>query len=72
MYRGEVCEDCGFPVVFFVSSYCLAPDDLWNAVVGTDDNLRGEGVILCPPCFTGRAREQGKHVAWRAEIEESG
>jgi hypothetical protein len=72
MYRGEVCEDCGFPVAFFVRSYWVAGNDLWNKIVGTDDNPRGEGVILCPPCFTGRAREQGKHVHWRAEIEESG
>ncbi|MDF2751693.1 MAG: hypothetical protein K0S82_75 [Gaiellaceae bacterium] len=66
MYRGEVCEDCGFPVAFFVSSYWTAPDELWLAVMGTDAG------ILCPPCFTGRARDQGKYVSWRAEIEESG
>jgi hypothetical protein len=68
MYRGEVCEDCGFPVAFFVRSYWFAPNDLWNEVVGTEDNPRGEGHVLCPPCFTGRAREHGKHVHWRAEV----
>jgi hypothetical protein len=69
MYRGEVCEDCGFPVSFFVRTYWNADHDLWNGVVGTKDNPRGEGVILCPPCFTDRANRRDIRVYWLAEIE---
>jgi hypothetical protein len=65
MYRGETCEDCGFPVSFFVRSYWSADNDLWNDVIGTEENPCGEGVVLCPPCFTVRAREQGVHVHWQ-------
>lgn len=32
-------------------------DDLWNRFVGTPDNPRGEGVVLCPSCFTRRVVE---------------
>ena len=64
MYRGETCEDCGFPVAFFVRSFWVAPDDLWNAVIGTEDNPCGEGVVLCPPCFTVRSEVRGVHVSW--------
>ena len=66
MYRGEICEECGFPVAHFVRSYWSAPNELWNEVTGTEGNPRGEGVILCPPCFTEQAREKGRHVSWRA------
>jgi hypothetical protein len=62
-YRGEVCEDCGFPVSFFTRSYWNAPPDLWKEVVGTQS---GEDVILCPPCFTLRAWQRDIHVHWVA------
>jgi hypothetical protein len=66
MYRGETCEDCGFPVAFFTRSYWIAADDLWNEIIGALDNPRGEGVVLCPPCFSGRADVKGIHVHWVA------
>jgi hypothetical protein len=69
MYRGETCEDCGFPVAFFVRSYWIAPDEIWNEVIGTQGNPRGEGVVLCPPCFTARAEVKGLHVSWLAELK---
>jgi len=45
----------------------FAPNALWNAITGTPDNPRGEGIILCPNCFTAKvpaliaaAREEGR------------
>lgn len=38
-----------------------APDDLWNAVMGTPDNPRAEGVIVCPSCFA----EAAPGAIWR-------
>ena len=46
----ETCDECGGPNPGSWS----APNDLWNATVGTPDNPRGEGLILCPTCFTRR------------------
>lgn len=67
MYRGETCEECGFPVAFFTRSFWNAPNDLWNEVIGTPENPRGEGVVLCPPCFVIAAGRKGIFVSWRAE-----
>lgn len=44
------CQECGGS-----NSVWWAPNDLWNAVLGTPDNPRAEGVILCPTCFTAKA-----------------
>jgi len=65
-YDGEICQECGFPVAHFVGSYWSAPNELWNLVMGTPDNPRGEGDVVCPPCFTRLAEKAGYHVSWRA------
>jgi hypothetical protein len=44
------------------------PDDLWNGVVGTEDNPRGEGTILCVTCFVLHARAE-QAAADRERIE---
>lgn len=67
-YRGEMCEECGFPVAHFVRTFWHAANELWNEVVGTPDNPRGEGIILCPPCFALAARAKGICVSWVAEV----
>src|ERR1051325_4035089 len=33
-------------------------DDIWNRIMGTADNPRGEGIIVCPSCFSRRILEQ--------------
>jgi len=43
-------------------------DDIWNRVMGTPDNPRGEGVIVCPSCFSRDLFEQLE--AARAAIRE--
>lgn len=67
-YDGEYCNDCGMPVAFYVRTFWSASNELWNRVVGTIDNPRGEGIILCPPDFVTRAKERGIHVCWKAEL----
>ena len=67
MYRGETCEDCGLPVAFYVRSYWHAPNELWNAVIGTPENPRGDGVVLCPSCFIIRADARAIPVCFKAE-----
>ena len=48
--RERVCQRCGREnPVWWVD------DDLWNETMGTPDNPRGEGIIICPSCFV-RAR----------------
>lgn len=54
------CADCGLPTPYATGSYWLAPDDLWNDVVGSP------ALVLCPPCFTDRAAAKGIAVSWRA------
>ena len=45
----QTCQECGREnPVWWVD------DELWNAAVGTRDNPRGEGIVLCPSCFTRR------------------
>lgn len=46
------CQRCGGP-----NPVWSAPNDLWNAVMGTADNPRGEGVIVCWSCFLSASRE---------------
>jgi hypothetical protein len=52
---GERCQDCG-------RSYPLwhAEGDLWDRVQGN------RGGLLCPSCFSRRARESGLSVEFRA------
>ena len=70
-YDGEVCMDCGFPVLHFVGSFWSAAHDLWQEVIGEHAG------ILCPPCFTSRAEKLGIHVSWhpkvwhRSEVQEN-
>lgn len=59
-YDGEICHDCGHPVVQASGSYWSAPDDLWLRVVGNDHT------ILCQPCFVARARAKAILVHWLA------
>lgn len=66
MYRGETCEECGFPVAFFTRTFWNAPNELWNEVIGTEENPCGEGVVLCPPCFVVAARGRGVAISWLA------
>ena len=56
----ETCQDCGRRNMSRVGSYWLAPDDLWNEVIG-----RASG-ILCPDCFTRRANAAGIRIHWTA------
>ena len=59
------CQKCGGEnPVWWVE------DDIWNAVMGTLDNPRGEGVIVCPSCFYRGLFEQ--HDALRRAIEDMG
>lgn len=49
-----ICQQCGGDnPVWFTSN------DEWNRIVGTPDNPRGEGVVLCPTCFAARVAEDG-------------
>lgn len=43
----EKCQSCTerYPQVWF------ADDKSWNAVIGTEENPRGEGQMRCPECF---------------------
>lgn len=42
----DFCQECGREnPVWWVDN------DIWNAVMGTPDNPRGEGNIVCPSCF---------------------
>jgi len=49
----ETCLDCGR-----ANPVWHAPNDLWNAVMGTPDNPRAEGTIVCPSCFAQRAGDR--------------
>lgn len=62
-YSGEMCQGCERPVRLGIASYWRASDELWNKIVG-----RPSGV-LCPRCFTEKARGMGVRVAWLAMVE---
>lgn len=51
------CHDCGDDTL---ATYWLAPDDLWQAVVGRSD------IALCIGCFAHRANEAGRPVHFEA------
>jgi DNA-directed RNA polymerase subunit RPC12/RpoP len=44
------CQECGTEYLPW-----SVEDDLWNGVIGTEENPRGEGTVLCPTCFVRRA-----------------
>jgi hypothetical protein len=52
--RNELpCQKCGRDnPVWWVD------DDIWNRVMGRPDNPRGEGIIVCPSCFSRDLFEQ--------------
>jgi hypothetical protein len=62
-YDGEICQDCGNAVRHHTGSCWRTSEEVWNAVMG-----RATG-ILCPPCFTKRARAVGVRVLWEAMPE---
>lgn len=49
------CLDCGRPCPVW-----SADNALWNETVGTRDNPRGEGILLCPTCLMYRAVAPGR------------
>lgn len=49
------CGRCGHRMRFNYS----AVSEIWNQVVGTDDNPRGEGIILCIDCFIELCQSMG-------------
>lgn len=73
-HETEICE-CGRPVGPCTGSWWEADDDLWISVAepthiseGKHGRRIGNGV-LCPPCFTAKARAKGVWVHWRAVVE---
>lgn len=60
-YDGEICGDCGLPVVRGIGSWWHAPDELWNEVCAGSE-------ILCPACFYERALKLGKSVFFVATV----
>lgn len=57
----HACADCGVPTNARIGdAYWLTSHFLWGLIVGT------EQIVLCPGCFTRRARRCGVPVRWRA------
>jgi hypothetical protein len=64
LYDSEVCHECGRPVMRGIASWWHAPDELWLRVGGQE---RG---ILCPACFSERARNEGLLVYYEAVMHD--
>jgi hypothetical protein len=54
------CSDCGESYYERMGGYWLTDDEMWQYVVG-DSTL-----VLCPRCFSRRARRAGRSVRWLA------
>lgn len=64
MYDGEICNDCGRPVVRGIGTWWNAPDGLWMDITGR------YSAILCPSCFAELCMEkEGLLIYWVPLIE---
>ena len=62
-YRGEVCQECGFPVSYSTGpTWWEAENDHWREVMG------GEGGVLCVPCFVRLCQSKGQFVKVRVVL----
>lgn len=73
-YGYEMCQDCGGRVMPHTDSWWHTDDELWIEVVEPEHIEEGRerrigGGVLCPPCFTKRARAKGIHVFWHARLD---
>jgi hypothetical protein len=73
-YRYEMCHDCGGRVMPHTRSWWETDNDLWIEVVAPKHIEIGKthrvgGGVLCPPCFTDRARAKGISISWHARVE---
>lgn len=71
-HDGEVCHRCGRVVVDFTGSFWHASDELWDMVVARPERFGGPDFgILCPPCFTQLADNNGILIRWEPHPEPS-
>jgi hypothetical protein len=64
LYDGEICKDCGRPVVRGIWSWWRAPDELWMRING------GFAGTKCPACFAEQCSAKGIQIHWLATSDE--
>ena len=62
-HDGERCHACGrdYETVYNV------PDDVWSAITPSETQTAG---LLCLQCADDRARTEGIHLWWQAEVND--
>lgn len=63
----DYCHRCGRPNICW-----HAPNDTWNAGVGTPEDTRGNTLILCPVCFVQQYEQRHGEPIWTLTAREGG